>query len=380
MRTIRLLAAAVILLFLGVPAAGAQEQVRLTTPYPDVAVEAGEPATFPLEVNAPAGQRVDLEITQVPEEWSATLRGGGFVIDGVFTDPEEPPQVELEVEVPAGASEGSYQVVVVATSEAGSDTLPLELRVAEAVGGNVTLMAEFPTLQGASDQTFSFSLDLANETAEEITFNLGSEGPEAWQIEVRPTAEAQAATATVPAGETGSLSVEVDPLDDAPAGTYPILVQAVGGGQTAEAELQVEITGNFAMTFTTPDERLNAQARIGSATDVPLVLINDGTAPLVGVQLSATPPSGWDVTFTPEIVEQVPPGELAEVTATISPSEEAVAGDYVVTLTAEVPEATDDVELRVTVETSPLWGFVGLALIVAALVGLGWVFRRYGRR
>ncbi len=37
-------------------------------------------------------------------------------------------------------------------------------------------------------------------------------------------------------------------------------------------------------------------------------------------------------------------------------------------------------DIRTTVQTSPLWGFIGLALIVLVIVGLGWVFRRYGRR
>ena len=42
--------------------------------------------------------------------------------------------------------------------------------------------------------------------------------------------------------------------------------------------------------------------------------------------------------------------------------------------------ATANVDIRTTVQTSPLWGFIGLALIVIVIVGLGWVFRRFGRR
>ena len=33
-----------------------------------------------------------------------------------------------------------------------------------------------------------------------------------------------------------------------------------------------------------------------------------------------------------------------------------------------------------TVETSLLWGIVGVAIIIAVFVGLAWVFRQYGRR
>jgi uncharacterized membrane protein len=38
------------------------------------------------------------------------------------------------------------------------------------------------------------------------------------------------------------------------------------------------------------------------------------------------------------------------------------------------------VDIRTTVQTSPLWGFIGLGLIALVIIGLGWVFRRYGRR
>jgi uncharacterized membrane protein len=153
-----------------------------------------------------------------------------------------------------------------------------------------------------------------------------------------------------------------------------------GGGREAAAELQVEITGNFAMTLRTPDERLNVDVVADRTTDIQLVVINDGTAPLVGVELAATPPTDWNVNFTPKVIQQIAPGRSAPAVASITPAGNAVAGDYVVTIDARIPETTTSMELRTTVKTSGFWGFVGILLIVAALVGLSWVFRRYGRR
>jgi uncharacterized membrane protein len=165
-----------------------------------------------------------------------------------------------------------------------------------------------------------------------------------------------------------------------PAGRYPLLVRASGGGQTAETELEVEVTGNYALTLATPSERLNATAVAGRSTEVALQLVNEGTAPLVGVELGADPPADWEVTFEPSLVETLPPGEVADVTAVIRPSDEAVAGDYLVTLDATAAETESSVDLRTTVETSPWWGALGLGMIVAALGALGAVFRRFGRR
>lgn len=357
----------------------AQQGLQVTTPYPAVAVEAGETVTFDLQVLADTPQAVSLRITEAPEGWSTALRGGGFVIDGVLAEPD-PPAVQLEVDVPDDADAGEHEVVVAARGPAGQATLSLRLRVAEEVAGSVELVSEFPTLRGAADSTFTFDLDLVNNTPEEIAFQLDAAGPQGWTIEARPAGEQQAATATVAGGETTGITVEVDPPDDVTADTYPVQVRASGGGQEATAEVQVEITGNYAMTLTTPDERLNAEVTAGGSSQVPLVIRNDGSAPLQGVELSADPPADWEVAFEPQVVEQIPPGESARVTATITPSGEAIAGDYMVSVEASAEQTTSSADLRVTVQTSRLWGALGIVLIILALGGLAWVFRRYGRR
>ena len=43
-------------------------------------------------------------------------------------------------------------------------------------------------------------------------------------------------------------------------------------------------------------------------------------------------------------------------------------------------EASDNVSIRVRVETPQIWWIAGVALIVAVFAGLYWVFRTYGRR
>ena len=68
------------------------------------------------------------------------------------------------------------------------------------------------------------------------------------------------------------------------------------------------------------------------------------------------------------------------MTAHITPSANAVAGDYQVSMTAANADARQSMDVRVTVETPPIWGIVGILLVVVAIGGLVLVFRRYGRR
>jgi hypothetical protein len=88
---------------------------------------------------------------------------------------------------------------------------------------------------------------------------------------------------------------------------------------------------------------------------------------------------GWTVTFAPETIDVAANGE-ASVVAHMTPSADAIAGDYVVTFKADSELANSSADIRVTIQTGLLGGAIGLGLIVLVLVGLGWVFLRYGRR
>ena len=101
---------------------------------------------------------------------------------------------------------------------------------------------------------------------------------------------------------------------------------------------------------------------------------------MTAVTPSASAPTGWTVAFAPEAIPSIDPGATEVLTATITPSADAIAGDYELTVTAKSAEATDDVSIRVRVETPQIWWIAGVALIAAVFVGLYWVFRTYGRR
>lgn len=362
------------------PSNTAASRVRLLSPYVGVAVEPGDTASFALGVAAPQGDEVELTLDGVPDGWTAEIRGGGLAVDRVMIDDSLNANLKLEIDVPPTAAEGSYSVGVLADGTASSDRLEFAITVAQMVGGGVTLDTEFPALRGPSDVTFTFNLDLENNTGDDIQFGLQTQGPDGWQIDARPAGQSRASTVTVNAGGTDKVTVEVDPPDSTPAGNYPVVVQASGSGQSARVQLGVQITGNYAMVLTTPDERLNVDVQAGKATEMPLVVSNQGTAPLLGVSLSATPPRGWKVTFAPDTIDDVEPGATADVVATITPADDAIAGDYRLTFRAQVPEVDDSIELRSTVKTSAVWGLVGVAVIIVALGALGYVFRRFGRR
>ena len=359
--------------------------LSVTTPYPSVVVAPGTKVNFDITVKANAAQQVALAVTGLPAGWKATLRGGGYVIQAVQTDSTGQATAQLEIAVPASAkATPAARFTLVATSGGFRTDLPLAVEVTTQAGGDVTLTSDFPSLQGPSSSSFTFNLTLANNTAEDLTFAVTAVGPDGWQVAATLTGQSQAASAVVKAGSSAAISVAATPAAQAAAASYPIDVRATVGTKTIDAQLAVKITGTNSMTLTTPNQQLSNTGSAGSAISQQLVIQNGGTDALQQVTVSATTPTDWTVTYAPSAtVAGIAANGSATVTASIVPSSDAIAGDYVVTFKATSggsSTTTSSVDIRVTIETSPLWGFLGLGLILVVLFGLWWVFQRYGRR
>jgi uncharacterized membrane protein len=358
--------------------------LSVTTPYPSVSVAPGTKVNFDITIKGNAGQQVALAVSGLPASWKATLRGGGYVINAVQTDASGQATAQLEVAVPAAATSSVTRFSLVGTSSGFRSVLALAVQVTSRAAGDVTLTSDFPSLKGPSSTSFTFNLTLANDTAEDLTFAVTAVGPDGWQAAATLTGQAQAASAVVKAGSSAAISVAAMPADGATAGSYPIAVRATVGEKTIDAQLTIEITGTNAMTLTTPDQRLSNSGSAGSTISQQLVIQNDGTDALTGVTIGATTPTDWTVTYAPSAtVASIAAKGSSTVTASIVPSGDAIAGDYVVTFRASAAGSTttsSSVDIRVTIETSPLWGFLGLGLILVVLFGLWWVFQRYGRR
>ena len=74
------------------------------------------------------------------------------------------------------------------------------------------------------------------------------------------------------------------------------------------------------------------------------------------------------------------PNENKEVQALVTPSDKAVAGDYVTTLRASARGESASQTFRIAVTTSTIWGIVGFGIIgLALLVMIGSVVW-FGRR
>jgi len=363
------------------PAGGTQD-LSVWTPFPSQEVAIGDEITIALKLRATgAPQIVQLEAAKLPADWTAIFRGDNKAVKSAFVRSDADTEVSLRLEPPDSVQAGSYDFEVVARGERSTARLPIELTLADkAPGGGLSLNVDLPTLRGAPDSKLTYSAKIKNDSDSDLTVNLQADAPKEAQVDFKLAGQSVNSFPVGP-GETKTLSVETQIFPDAPAGEYPIKVMAEGGDQQATAELLAEVTGKTDLQLSAPDGRLSGEATAGEITPFTLVLKNNGSAPAKQVELSATPPTGWEVTFEPQRVAEVAPGQTVEVKANVKPADQAIAGDYVINYTARPEEgASKAVDFRVTVTTSTLWGIVGVALIAVAVGVVGLAVARFGRR
>lgn len=389
MRTLRIISVLVMLALMivaGTAPAMAQEGQRnlfFYTRYPSQEATVGDTVTFKLTLGTETTpQIVRLGLRNVPNGWTATFRGDGRVIQSAYVEPNNNATFDLRIEPPADVKAGEYQMLAVATGVSQEVTLPIALTLKEKTTNpaGLSFKVDLPTLRGSPSTTFRYNVTLKNESSEEVPVSLLAEAPRGFQVDFKLSGQSITSVPFAP-NESKSLSVEVRALTDIPAGAYEIGVLARGGDLQATTRLVADITGQPQLLLTTPDGRLSGEARIGEQTEVKLVVRNTGSAPARNIELSASPPIGWTVEFEPKQISELGTDQLVEVTAKVQPSNQAIAGDYLVTFTARPADAAAATsEFRFTVLTSTLWGLVGIALIAVAVVGVGVAVMRFGRR
>lgn len=358
--------------------------LELSTRYPGISATAGENITFPLEIKNKSNidQVINLDISSKPENWTSSLKGIGREIQQVYVAAQDYSTADLKIRIPEDTKPGNYLFTLTAISKSGlKDNLKLIIKIANTRKGDDELVAKYSELKGPSDATFNFKLDLTNNGTTEQIYSLGALIKDGWQVSFKPSYEnQQVASIGVKPGETKGLDVKVQPPVNIKAGEYTIPVYAVSPAGKVSEELKIIISGTYDLELTTPSGRLNAEIVAGKEQKVNLEVNNNGSATLNNINFSSREPNNWSVTFDPKTIDTLKPGESRQVTATITADGNAIAGDYLVSVSASTQETRDTAELRVTVKTSTLWGIVGVFIILLVIFAVYKVFQTYGRR
>jgi uncharacterized membrane protein len=357
------------------------------TEYSGVTVPKGEAIKMELtlENKGRKDETIDVKISTIPKGWKATLKGGSYLVSGMFVPNGKSRNLALNLEPDKTLGPGTYDFQFDAKTDDGkfTSTHKLAVTVQERTPGldDIQITTSYPVLRGQTDARFEFSLEVLNKIEVDRTFNLAAIGPEKWEINFKPSYETkQISSIRIRGGQSQTIAVEVAPPREAKSGEYPILVRISSGEKKAEAKLTVILTGIYKLDAGTPTGILSLEAVAGKPANFSLFVKNTGSATNRNVTFSSFKPENWEVTFKPEKIEALEPEALKQVEVTVKPAAQALVGDYSVGCLVNGEKSDKTVEIRVTVRASTAWGWVGIGIIILVIAGLSGLFIWLGRR
>lgn len=357
------------------------------TEYSGVTVPRGEAVKMDLtlENKGRKDETIDVKISTIPKAWKATLKGGSYLVSGMFVPNGKSRNLALSLEPDKTVGPGTYDFQFDAQTEDGKFTSTHKLAVAvqERTPGldDIQITTSYPVLRGQTDAKFEFSLEVLNKIEVDRTFNLAAIGPEKWEINFKPSYEAkQISSIRIKGGQSQTIAVELTPPRETKAGEYPILVRISSGEKKAEAKLTVALTGIYRIDAGTPTGVLSLEAFPGKVSNFSLFVRNTGSAVNRNVTFSSFKPENWEVTFKPEKIDTLESNELKQVEVTVKPAAQALVGDYSMGCLVNGEKSDKTVEIRVTVKASTAWGWIGIGIIIFVIAGLSGLFIWLGRR
>jgi len=358
--------------------------LEMSTEFPGRSVKVGETVKVALDFinNTDNGDRVELSVLEAPEGWDWYFAGDDNLINAVYVKSGNNLLLaDFNITVPADAEKGTYDVKLKAQGTSLSSTLDLKLTVDDATMGSSTIVTEYPRQEGYGGKEYSFYTTIRNNTLSTQSYSFTTDAPEDWDIKFMPADEvAIVAGIEIESGKSQKMYVSLTPPEDVAAGEYTINVAAESDSETLRTVFYVEVRETYELEVTTPDGRLSFDAVAGKETPVTLKINNNSNIAVENVNLSSNVSTDWRVIFSESVISSIAPGESVEITAYVTPSENALAGDYVSIITASADESSAEASFRVSVKTDTTWGLVGVLMILVIVAGLWFVFRKFGRR
>ena len=355
----------------------------LMSDYPAVTVRPGETSTINLRLQNydMAPERLALSVSGVPPGWTATLMGGGQPVAAAMPATDSNVSLQLRLDVPKSAAIGTQTLTVAAAGDTTKLQLPIAVTLAKDLPAKLTLTPQLPELRGTSKSSFEYQLSIKNDSGKKLTVSLAAQAPRNFDVSFTEQYGSQELNAVpIDAGQSKDVKLKVTPPNTAAAGDYKVTARVTAEDTSATADLGLDITGQPRLDVSGREGLVSTRASAGKETPVPIVITNTGTAPAENVELSGSAPSGWKITFNPKSVDHIAPNENKEVQALITPTDKAIAGDYVTTIRASARGESASTDFRVTVTTSTMWGIAGVGIIGVALLVMVGAVARFGRR
>jgi uncharacterized membrane protein len=355
----------------------------LMTDYPAVTIRPGTTSNIPLRLQnyGLAPDRYQLSVSGVPSGWTATILGGGQPVAAAMPAPDKDVSLQLRLDVPANSKLDGQTLTIKAEGQGNQASLPIQVALAKELPAKLSVKAQLPSLRGSPKSNFEYTLSIKNDSGRDVTASFAAQAPENFETSFTEAYGTQELSSIpIPAGQSKDIKLKVRPPSTIDAGHFPVAVTVKAEDATAKTELALDIQGEPQLQVSGRDGLLSARAVAAQQSSIPVVVTNSGTAPAENIELNASAPSGWKITFEPATIDRLVPGKDTEVQALVTPSDKSLAGDYQVAVRANSRGESASSQFRITVATSTVWGMAGAGVIGVALLLMLGAVARFGRR
>ncbi|MGQ9515028.1 MAG: COG1470 family protein [Thermoproteota archaeon] len=291
--------------------------------------------------------------------------------------------IQVEATPPADVLPGVYGFNASICSRDRVVYSKLDLNVVVLESSGRIISALYPDLSEEAGKTLNFPLTIRNLGTDSVIYKISTFNmPQGWSASFRTTPGGSSSISSISLGakESSTLYLEVVPPNTVEVGTYTIPVQVkTESGTTYEIDLKATIIGSYSLRLS-PSTLLTSVTSSASTTFT-VKVTNDGHTSITGVRLNVEVPDGWDSSISPVSVALLEPSGSSTFTLIVNTPADAVAGDYMITLTGLSDQVKSDaVQVRVTVTAPTSWGYMGVGIAVLMIIALVIVFMKFRRR
>lgn len=317
----------------------------------------------------------------LPNEWSVFLKtSSGEEVSEVLLEGGKAVDLIVSITTSSEASPGIYNVTVKACSPSISDSITLSVHVRKPVA-EIRFEASPPYVDVYAGLNARFKLKVTNLGASNELLNLSIEGLaqglKGWFEDV---SKQEITKVYVGAGESKEFYAIVSVPKGSKLASQSFLVRLSNSEVNSTLTLTLNVLGLYDITIT--NQNFYTSLNVGGRGTFSLVVKNTGSQDLTNLKvLPGSVPDGFTVTVDPPLLYTLPIDQETTFTINIQTQSDVNAGNYYVdfTLVSDQTQAKQ-FTLRVEVLQETSWLIYASVLLLIAIVGLFFVYRKFGRR
>ena len=361
--------------------------IDIYTPFPKIEFTTGQRIKFEVTIVNKGTQPETLSLkANGPEDWNIEIKSELYKIKSVYLGVNESITIDVTVGSLTEQSSGNYSIFLTAESSDSIINENVELEVelpVEISESGLTLIASYPSLEGSIGEDFEFRMNTINKANKNNIIFFTAVHPENWEVSFKPRfGSSVVRSLEFAAGASDVVIIDISPPLTVQPGQYDISVNAETEDVRETMIFTVYIMGSYSFEAKPSNNRLSLEAIQGAPNIVSFNITNTGSALLENIILFSDKPPGWDVDFEFEEIPTLERAASRQVRVNIVPPEDAIPGDYAVTLYSSIQSRgiSNSMDYRVTVTGAVGWGYIGVGIIGLLAVVLGTIINRLGRR